>query len=169
MGNQELGGAFQGYFATSEGIGLALLGADEIEQTELARSQFLGPSVNLCGKLTVRESAALMELVSIYLGHDSGPMHLAAAAGVPCLAIFSARELPGVWFPYGSQHEVIYHDVPCKNCLKVKCERYRKRCIASITVEEALAAAQRLFIQTSKEHPYALGSRRITERGQSLS
>ena len=36
-------------------------------------------------------------------------MHLAAAAGVPCVAVFVECRKPGVWFPYGSGHKVICH------------------------------------------------------------
>jgi heptosyltransferase-3 len=128
------------------GYGLALVGApNEFERSELMRSQWPGHSVNLCGVLNVRESAAAIELASVYIGHDSGPMHLAAAVGVPCVAIFSARQLPGVWFPFGLGHQVIYHNVPCRNCNLDKCERYQKRCITSITVEEVLQAAGKLL------------------------
>ena len=128
------------------GYGLALVGApNEFERSELVRSKWPGHSVNLCGMLTVRETAAAIESASAYIGHDSGPMHLAAAVGVPCVAIFSARQLPGVWFPFGSGHQVIYHNVPCRNCGLDKCEHYQKRCITSITVEEVLQAADKLL------------------------
>jgi ADP-heptose:LPS heptosyltransferase len=116
--------------------------ASEFERAEVVRREWLAPSVNLCGILSARESGVVMEHVSLYLGHDSGPMHLAAAAGVPCVAIFSARQLPGVWFPYGPQHRVIYHDVPCRDCRLDICERYQKRCIASITVSEVIQAVR---------------------------
>ena len=51
--------------------------------------------MNLCGRLSIRETAAVMKHADVYLGHDSGPMHLAAAAGVPCVGIYTAREHAG--------------------------------------------------------------------------
>ncbi len=82
-------------------------------QSEYARSEALlslwqGPTVNLCGKLSVRESAAILKYATIFIGHDSGPMHLAASVGTACVAIFSRHAKPGCWYPYGSQHKIIY-------------------------------------------------------------
>jgi len=49
-----------------------------------------------------------MKNAQFFLGHDSGPMHLAALIEVPCVAIFSARAKPGVWFPFGSNNSIFY-------------------------------------------------------------
>ena len=50
-----------------------------------------GAKVNLCGRLTPRETAAVLEHAEVFLGPDSGPMHLAASVGVPCVIAFSAQ------------------------------------------------------------------------------
>jgi ADP-heptose:LPS heptosyltransferase len=57
-------------------------------------------AVNLCG-LKVRENAALIEAASLFIGHDSGPMHMAAAVGTPLIAVFSRLWVPGIWYPMG--------------------------------------------------------------------
>ena len=64
--------------------------------------------VNLCGTLKVRESAAVIALASLFIGNDSGPMHLANAVGVPLIAIFANFAPPGMWFPMGEQARVFY-------------------------------------------------------------
>ncbi len=97
-----------------------------------------GPVINVCGELTPRETAAVYARAGVFLGHDSGPMHLAAAVGTPCVAVFSARGLPRRWFPYGSRHRVLYHRVSCAGCGLMTCVQERKRCILSIGVEEVL-------------------------------
>ena len=97
-----------------------------------------GPVINLCGVLTPRESAAAFAHARIFIGHDSGPMHLAAAVQIPCVAIFAARNKPRVWFPYGKQHRVVYHQTDCWGCGLETCIVERKKCITSITVEEVL-------------------------------
>ena len=94
------------------------------------------PVLNLCGRLTSRESAACFMQSRVFLGHDSGPMHLAAAVGTPCVAIFSARNLPRMWYPHGAQHRVLYHEVNCMGCGLETCIVERKKCLTSITVEE---------------------------------
>lgn len=97
---------------------------------------------NLCGRLTPRESAAVFARAELFLGHDSGPMHLAAAVQTPCVAIFAARNKPRVWFPYGPGHRVLYHRVDCWGCGLETCLIEHKRCIVSITVDEVAAAVE---------------------------
>jgi heptosyltransferase III len=99
-----------------------------------------GPVVNLCGRLTPRESAAAFDRARLFIGHDSGPMHLAAAVGTPCVAIFAARNIPRQWFPYGAHHRILYHRVECAGCGLETCIEQQKKCILSITVDEVLAA-----------------------------
>ncbi len=130
------------------GYGLAVVGAaSESERSEAVRTRWHGPSVNLCGRLSIRETAAAMEHADVYLGHDSGPMHLAAAAGVPCVAIFTARQRAGTWFPYGHQHRLIYHNVPCAGCQLSECFEYANRCLTSISVAEVLSTVEDLLLR----------------------
>ncbi|NQV56042.1 MAG: glycosyltransferase family 9 protein [Rhodospirillales bacterium] len=90
-------------------LGLMAIGSgDEFERTERLISGWGGPRANLCGKTEPRISALAMKGARFYLGHDSGPMHLAALVGVPCTAVFSARAKPGVWYPRGEQNHIFY-------------------------------------------------------------
>ena len=117
--------------------GLILLGSkEEFEYSEKASLPWFGEKQNLCGMLTPRESAAVLKQASIFIGHDSGPMHLAASVGTRCVSIFSARDLPGIWFPYGVGHQVIYHKTDCFGCGLEVCKEKGKKCIASITANE---------------------------------
>jgi ADP-heptose:LPS heptosyltransferase len=124
---------------------LALCGAEkEAEASEFAAEGWrerrsAGVAINLCGRLTPRQSAAVLAEARVFIGHDSGPMHLAAAVQTPCVAIFAARNKPRVWFPYGKQHRVVYHQVDCWGCGLETCVAERKKCILSITVVEVLA------------------------------
>lgn len=124
------------------GYGLVMLGSDD----EFGRSQELcrswsGLSLNLCGKISLRCAAIIIKKANIFLGHDSGPMHLAACVGIPCVVVFSARNKPGVWFPYGPSHRVIYHKTKCFGCGLAVCKKYKKKCINSVTVDEVFEAA----------------------------
>jgi heptosyltransferase III len=129
---------------------LALCGAAE----ESAASEFAAegwrqnspvPAINLCGLLTPRESAAVFAQSRLFVGHDSGPMHLAAAVQTPCVAIFAARNKPRVWFPYGKQHRVLYHQTDCWGCGLETCIIERKKCLTSITVEEVVAEVRHVL------------------------
>ena len=142
----------------ADGYGLVVVGAgSEYERSETMRTRWHGPSVNLCGRLSIRETAAVMKHAEVYLGHDSGPMHLAAAAGVPCVAIFTARNQAGNWFPYGNQHKVIFHDVPCAGCKLLECTVHAKRCITSIAVAEVLGAVEDLLPRVGSASFGAMG------------
>jgi heptosyltransferase-3 len=129
---------------------LALCGAsEESEASEFAadgwRENSTSPVVNLCGLLTPRESAAALAKARVFVGHDSGPMHLAAAVQTPCVAIFAARNKPRVWFPYGKQHRVLYHQTDCWGCGLETCIIERKRCLTSITVDEVITEVRAIL------------------------
>lgn len=92
-------------------IGLVFVGStDEFARLEGLAAQWPGQTLNLCGRLSARESAAAMRPALFFLGHDTGPMHLAAAVGVPCIALFGPYNRPRWWHPFGPQHRVI-HDM----------------------------------------------------------
>jgi heptosyltransferase III len=92
--------------------------------------------LNLCGALNPRESAAVLERAAIFIGHDSGPMHLASSTGIPCVSIFAARDKPGVWFPFGNEESVFYNNTPCSDCRLSVCIEQKMLCIYSIKPEE---------------------------------
>lgn len=90
-------------------VGLIAIGAEnEKERSASLLTHWSGPTLNLCGLTAPRVSALVMEPAEFYLGHDSGPMHLAALVGTPCIAVFSARAKPGVWFPQGDRNRIFY-------------------------------------------------------------
>jgi ADP-heptose:LPS heptosyltransferase len=97
------------------------------------------------GKLGVREAITAMERCAMYLGNDSGVMHLAVVAGLKCVAIFSARGYPGNWEPYGIGHVVFRKTLACAGCMLQVCTEKDMECIRSISAEDVFQACQRLF------------------------
>jgi ADP-heptose:LPS heptosyltransferase len=90
-------------------VSLVFVGApDERMLVERLSAQWTGAKLNLCGKLTPRESAAVLGRCHLLLCHDSGPMHLAASQGTRCIALFGNFNRPRQWFPYGADHTVIH-------------------------------------------------------------
>lgn len=89
--------------------GLVLIGsAEERERSQTLARNWPGTVLNLCGSVSPRVSAAIVRRVDLFLCHDSGPMHLAAAVGTRCVAVFSPKDPPGMWFPVGSHHRILY-------------------------------------------------------------
>ena len=126
--------------------GLVAVGVnEESERSEALCKAWNNRYINLCGLASVRTSAAILERCDIFIGHDSGPMHLAAAVGTRCVAIFSSYNLPGVWFPCGTSHKVLYHYEPCYGCGEQGCLLKKKICIMSITVQEVLEAVESIL------------------------
>jgi ADP-heptose:LPS heptosyltransferase len=120
---------------------LVLLGsAEESPTSERCISSWTGKVLNLCGKTSPRVGIAVLKHCSLFLGHDSGPMHMAANCGIPCVAIFAARNHPGHWFPRGANNRIIYHKTECFGCQLEICIKEQKRCITSISVPEVLEA-----------------------------
>lgn len=109
-------------------FGLALIGgAEDRTQADDIAKDWPGPVVNCCGAATPRVSAAVIRRAKLFLGPDSGPMHLAAAVSTPCVAVFSNHRPPGMWFPFGP-HAILYPPAGGD--------------IRSITPLEVIAAAQ---------------------------
>ena len=66
------------------------------------------PVLNLCGRNAPRITAAVLSRATLFIGHDSGPLHLAATCGTPCVGIFGTTNRPHKWHPYGRGHRVIH-------------------------------------------------------------
>lgn len=139
-------GLFQIFSGKHPGYGLLLIGAaEEYSLSERLAAAWNGPTLNLCGRLSPREAAWAIKPAELFIGHDSGPIHLAACVGLRCVGIFSARNKPGVWFPYGPQHKIIYHQTACYGCNLEVCEKQQKKCITGITIEEVLASLEQVI------------------------
>lgn len=107
-------------------------------------AQSVKHAVNVAGEFTVRESGAVFEHCDLYLGNDTGTMHIAAAAGVRCVALFSARDWPGRWYPYGTGHAVHRMFVPCEGCMLETCDK-DNLCLKLIEVEPVVASARQIL------------------------
>jgi heptosyltransferase-3 len=90
-------------------LGLVFVGAaDEAARCADLAANWRGPTLNLCGNLPPRSSAAVLSRAMLFIGHDSGPMHLAASQGTRCVALFGDHEPPRRWHPYGAGHRIIH-------------------------------------------------------------
>jgi len=114
--------------------------------------------LNVCGDLTVREAAALLGNCHMYLGNDTGTMHLAAAVGVPCVAIFSAADRPGQWEPFGQGHRFFRRHVECEGCRLDICDK-NNLCLELIGVDEVVDACIHVLdeIRSNELREVALG------------
>jgi ADP-heptose:LPS heptosyltransferase len=101
--------------------------------------------VNAAGKLPVREAASVLKSCQLYVGNDTGTMHLAAAMGTPCVVVMAALDWPGHWNPYGRGHVVLRRVVPCEGCLLQVCQHQAMRCLTEISVDDVFNASQKIL------------------------
>lgn len=105
-----------------------------------------GPrSHNLAGRLSVFGSASILSQCATLIGNDSGPTHLAAMVGIPCVAIFSARNAPGQWEPLGRNHIVLEHRPECAGCMLDDCVHEGKKCLTRIQAGPVVRGAVSLI------------------------
>lgn len=83
-------------------------GAEDSARAQTLGALWKGPWLDACGKLAPRETAALLTHAAFFVGHDSGPMHLAASAGAPCVGLFGVINRPRKWHPFGAQHHILH-------------------------------------------------------------
>jgi lipopolysaccharide heptosyltransferase II len=102
--------------------------------------------------LSIRDMAGVLECCHLFVGNDSGPMHLAAALGVPVAGIFGPGS-PGRTSPIArdGRVEVIGRGYPCSPCRQdffrecAPAPSGKPFCLEEIAVEEVLAVALRLL------------------------
>ncbi|HEX4227169.1 MAG TPA: glycosyltransferase family 9 protein [Bryobacteraceae bacterium] len=132
------------------GYGLALVGSnDERARNEALAAYWAGPKFNTCGLFTPRQTAALLERAALYIGHDTGTLHLTAAVNTPILGVFSARNKPGKWFSDRPADRFLYSPLRCMGCELVEvadCPNGR-RCIMDITPKEVIRNAIAMLIR----------------------
>ncbi len=112
------------------------------------------PALDLSGQTSLGELAAVLALCDLALGVDSGPMHLAVAVDVPSVHLFGPVS-PAVFGPWGdpARHvviqakyeEAICHGGPCNRLDFESGELAAHHCMASISLEAVLAAADGLL------------------------
>jgi len=68
------------------------------------------------GQWSLDELVAGLNLLDVFMTNDSGPMHLAAAEGVPLVSLWGPSR-PGLYAPKGADNRVIYADYPCSPCM----------------------------------------------------
>lgn len=98
------------------------------------------PVLNLAGRTGLRELACLFARADLVITLDSGPLHLACAAGAPAVALFGPTA-PWRTGPFGPRAAVVRKELACSPCYKRKvCPLGHHRCMQGITVEDVYGA-----------------------------
>jgi len=121
-------------------VAVVILGAkgEESLGKDIA-AQLSGRSAVLSGATTIRELMAVVKRCRLLITNDTGPMHIAAAFGVPVVAVFG----PTDWrttAPYGQERSIVREAVDCAPCLLRECP-IDHRCMTRVSVEKVYEAA----------------------------
>jgi heptosyltransferase-2 len=117
-------------------------GAGDMETARsITHDQFWPGLMDWTARLTLEQLAALARRARVFVGADSGPAHLAAAAGAEVVALFSGSTEPARWRPWGESVRVLQHRTPCTPCFAKQCRFSDHPCmteLSPVTVLETL-------------------------------
>jgi heptosyltransferase-2 len=113
---------------------IVLGSGNETDICEVLCSSMAHEPYNLCGQTSLGVAIGLVSHCSFFVTNDSGLMHIAAALGVPTLAVFGSTD-PVATGPRGPKTSIVKHEIECAPCLKPECPT-DFRCMLSIEPEE---------------------------------
>jgi ADP-heptose:LPS heptosyltransferase len=133
-------------------LGVVLLGGQgEQEFAREVTHQAGVPVTNLAGQTGLRELIGIFQRARVAMGPDSGPMHVAAAVGVPVVSLWGATS-PARSAPWGSEHLVLVGRAACGPCYIRRCPIGRL-CMRRITPEMVLAKISQAVALVSPSPP----------------
>jgi heptosyltransferase-2 len=130
--------------ARQTGARVAILGgASERALGEAIASEMQERPKVLCGETSLTDLAGVLARLRLLVTNDSGPMHLAAALGVPSVAVFGSTDWRET-APQSERHRLVRADVPCAPCLLRECP-IDHRCMTGVSTDSVVAAATELL------------------------
>jgi heptosyltransferase-2 len=94
------------------------------------------------GHMNLKQLAALIDRMTLFISNDTGPLHISAAMGTTTIGLFGPND-PVRYRPYGSDNYAIYKNLPCSPCINIhagkvpKCKNSKyMECMERITVDD---------------------------------
>lgn len=125
------------------------------DQAAMEKAVLKMPGVSLLGKTSLEETLLLISKAQLLVCNDSMAGHMAALTSTPCVSIFSARTLPGLWWPQNINGSVIQKRLPCEGCelRHVSDCQHAHTCIEMITVDEVTKLAATKLHRAENSQP----------------
>jgi heptosyltransferase-2 len=111
---------------------------EERRDAEVIVGLFPGRVTNLAGHVGILESAAVIERSAVFVGNDSGLMHLSEAVGTPVVALFGPTVEQFGYFPSLPSSKVVERALPCRPCSRNgrrPCPRGSQECLVGLATE----------------------------------
>ena len=109
---------------------------DEIPITTEIQARMRGESINIAGKTTLTQLASILHTCNVFIGNDSGPMHLAAAVGTQTIGLYGPGD-PTRFGPAGAKCQTIQRKSDCP-CLGTVCRYGKSGCMSEIQVADVI-------------------------------
>ena len=119
-------------------------GADSVAACTRIEADLEGRAINLAGKTDLIETGSVLQHMDLLIANDSGPVHMAAALGIPALTIFGATD-PARTGPYGKKHQVVRAALDCPPCHSRSCRRHDRACLQELAPETVAQTAARML------------------------
>ena len=134
------------YLCDKPGVKVLVSGkANERDRAGRIVDAVRGDIHNMAGEMSLKELPAFIRNASLFISSDGGAMHLAAALGVPLIALFGPQS-PVAWAPVSSAPaKVLYKKMQCSPCAQTMCSQGFE-CMASIAVQDVVTAVEELMI-----------------------
>ncbi len=117
-----------------------LIGRSDEEKVRARSLSRIARTHDLSGPLAIGDLLQLISRAAVYVGADSGPLHLASLTATPLVAFFGPN-LPGISGPWRKENvRIMELDMPCRPCSQRKCKYDTIPCMRHITVEEVYDA-----------------------------
>ena len=110
---------------------------DEIPIINDIQARMQGESINVAGKTSVIELASILHIATVFIGNDSGPMHLAAAVGTWTIGLYGPSE-PARFGPVGAWCETVRGTAACPPCSGELCQFGTAECMQQIQVSDVI-------------------------------
>jgi heptosyltransferase II len=114
-----------------------------------------GDVINMAGKTSAAELPAMLAACDVFIGNDSGASYVAAAVGLPVIAIYGPMP-PEIAYPITPRLEIVRHAVSCSPCLLRDCP-VDHRCMTRIEVEDVVIAARKWLNERAPEAGSVIG------------
>lgn len=122
--------------------------AEILEELAAAGASDSQNIISLVGQLNLMEIKEMIARAALFVGPDSGPMHIAASTSTPMVAYFGPT-LPAHFAPWKAKAIVIEKAMDCRPCQQRRCVTADFRCLRSITPEEVFAACRNFLIPST--------------------
>jgi lipopolysaccharide heptosyltransferase II len=145
--------------AESRGAAVVVLGSQE--DRPLARelcTRLEVPVLDSTGRLSLMQTAALLERCRLLLSNDSGLMHMATALQIPVVAIFGPTVQEFGFYPFRARAQVVSADLACRPCStkgSAGCPRGHHHCMQHVTSSRVLSVAQHLWNSKGAPHDHS--------------